>query len=432
MIWNYVDALFYSLMVGAGEAFFAAYALELGFSELQAGLVTTVPIVIAGLTQVFVSYGINKFASYKNWTLTGVLLQSLIFLILIILRDEIQSSYLIFFLIITIYWTLNLAISPGWSSWISILIPLDKVRDFFSTRNIILAVGTLSGLVFSGLTLHYLGEEIFGIGKYNFIFILCFFFRFISLLSLTRLKRVSFVKIDGFFKNIINLKNNQTDDFIIKFILFSSFIKMGVYYSASFFSPYMLKQMNLSYLHYMLILVAAYTGRAFLGRMIKKYLKQFDINKIYFYAALGISFIPILWCLSLNFYYILILEFFTGILWGSFEIAFLVTCFESIPTEKQSNYMSLYNFTHTIFIGAGCLFGALTFYYLGNEQYSYHIIFFVSGVLRLISLSIFPGREIKLTTRLPFITKIYGVRPNMGGVGKVMLPFLKKLSKNKK
>lgn len=431
MIFNYLDAFFYSLMVGAGEAYFAAYALKLGFSELQAGLITTVPIVIAGLIQVLSHYGINTVKSFKKWTLYCVFLQSMTFLLLAFGESLIHSNYLILFLIVTFYWSIGLSITPGWNSWISSLMEGENVRRFFSTRNTILAIGTLSGLILSGLTLQFSSDSIFGVDKFKFLFMVCFTFRITSFLTLTKVKDVLFVPVKNMRSNFRKMNNFDNDYFIIRFIVFSGLIKLGVYFSASFFSPYMLKQLNLSYLEYMLILASAYSGRAILGKLIKPYLENYNINRIYFWASMGIGLIPILWILSKSFYYILVLEIFTGVLWGAFEIAFFVTCFEEIKVEKQATYMSLYNLLHTVFIGIGCLSGAFLFYYLGSEINSYYIIFFISGLLRLLSLLIFPKKDISVVFTEDIIpaNRLYAVRPNMGMVGKVMWPVMKLFKK---
>jgi hypothetical protein len=51
-----LDVFFYSLMVGAGETYFAAYSLSLGHSELQAGALITLPIVFGGIAQLLSPY----------------------------------------------------------------------------------------------------------------------------------------------------------------------------------------------------------------------------------------------------------------------------------------------------------------------------------------------------------------------------------------
>lgn len=432
MTFRYLDAFFYSLMIGAGEAYFAAYSLHLGHSELQAGILVTVPIVVGGFIQMFSPFGINKVKSYKNWTVTAVFIQSLLFLGLIFFDTSIKEHYSLLFVAVTIYWSLALSSSPSWNSWISSLLKADEIRGFFSTRNVILSIGTLSGLCFTGLLLHSNTHLIWGLKSFHFIFLLCFFFRFCSFCCLLKHERVVFQKIEG-----LKLKVSRSDfllngdNFAFKFIIFSALIKVGVYFSASFFAPYMLKQLHFSYLDYMLILVSSYCGRAIFGQFIRKYLKRFDINFIYLLASIGIGFIPILWAISKSFTFIFILEIFTGLAWGAFEIAFFVTCFEEIPTHEQARFMSWYNFLHTIAIGVGCVAGLSLFRQLGPSIDSYFTIFIISSLIRLVSLFYFPRKKI-INGKMVVSTfsRSIAVRPNMGFVGRPLWQVYKKFKKD--
>ena len=425
---KYVDAFFYSLMVGAGEAFFAAYALHLGHSELKAGILATAPIVIGGLLQMLAPFGINAIQSFEKWTLTGVLFQSLIFILLIIFGQIIGQNFYLLFCIVTLYWSLALAISPSWNSWISSLLKPEEIRSFFSNRNIIISFGTLSGLCFSGLILNYLGPTLFGYDKFAIIFLFCFLFRFISFLSLLKHDKVEFIKIQGLSIKLGKLGLENESNFVFKFIVFSSLIKVGVFFSASFFSPYMLKQLKFDYIQYMLILVSSFSGRVILGQLIRKYVHKFDINLVYLISSIGICFIPIIWTFSSNFNYIFILEIFTGLLWGAFEIAFLVTCFEEIPSEQQAQFMTWYNLLHTLCIGIGCVAGISTFYFMENSIHTYYVIFVVSGILRLSSILFFPRKKIiNGKTIVSTFVKTLAVRPNMGIIGRPMWQIFNKV-----
>ncbi len=417
-----LDAFLYSLMVGAGEAFFVAYALELGYPQLKAAILVTVPIVIGGILQLLSSYGINKVKSFKKWTVVGVFLQALIFLTLIFFQEQLKTSYSLFLLIITIYWSFSLGITPSWNSWISKLLKDDEIRSFFSSRNIFLAVGTLLGLLLAGLTLHYAPDEIFGMRKFNFIFVLCFLFRFFSFLSLLKQPDVHFEKVPN--RVVSNVPEKV---FLKEFIRYSALFKLGVYFSASFFAPYMLKQLNLSYLQFTLILSNAFLGRMILTYFIKKKIHLFDINLIQLLSSIGISIIPLFWIFLRSFEQIIFLEIFTGILWGSFEVAFFIICFEEIPKNQQAQVMSRYNFLHTLAIGIGSLSGLWLFSFFEAKASTYHLIFLISAGLRLLTLFSFPRKKIYLKKVLPFISmRLLAVRPNVGSITKPMWQLFKK------
>jgi MFS family permease len=417
-------------MVGAGEAFFAAYSLHLGFSELQASVLVTVPIVIGGVVQLIAPFGINVVKSYKRWTITGVFLQAMLFWAFILFDKFTAHNFEVLFILVTIYWSLALGITPGWNTWISALLKTGEIRGFFSTRNVMMSLGTLFGLLLSGVILHFVDTEKIGFEKFYLIFGSCFLFRLVCFFALINHQSVPFKNVGGINKGKDFFFIDNIKGFPFRFIFFSCVIKIGVFFSASFFSPYMLKQLKFSYLDYALVLVSAFVGRTLLGGFLRKFIHRFDINRVQLFASIGISFIPILWTFSTSYQYIIFLEVLTGLMWGAFEISFYVTCFEEIPTEKQAQMMTWYNLLHTLCIGVGCFFGLMTFAYLGNHYDSYITIFMFSGLLRGLSLLAFPRRKIvNGEIVVSSLVRTLGVKPSLGIFSKPLWQLFKKIKK---
>ena len=416
-------------MVGAGESYFAAYSLSLGHSELQAGSLITLPIVFGGFAQLISPYIIRKIGAYKPIVLAGVLGQILCLGFLFLSTTLMKSYYGLLFLVVTVYWIMAMGIMPAWNSWISKLLKIEQIRHFFSLRNSFVGIGTLVGLMISGLMLQN-KSSFLNISTFQIIFVICFFARSLSMLFLAQHPRVEFVPPVPTNLSFSPLGEEEKDKFLHQFFIFSSVFKIGVYFAASFFTPYMLVYLKFSYLEYMAILVSSFIGRIFIGYFLRKRLARFDINLIYLLSAMGITIIPILWPILGNVEMIFILELITGMLWGVFEICFLVTVFEEIPTEKQSVYMTRYNLWHTISIGIGALLGIVCFYFFKAHAHIYFIIFGISTVLRGISIATFPRRHLtsKLSSFSDFF-RSFGVRPGMGSITRPMWQFLKNLKK---
>lgn len=426
-LYGHLDAMFYSLMVGAGEAFFAAFSLDLGFSELEASILVTAPIFIGGILQLTAPYGINLLKSYKNWTMIGVAIQAFIFLILVILRPTIASNYTILFILVSLYWSMSLGVGPSWNSWVSGFLKTNEIRPYFSERSIYSAIGTLTGLLLTGLVLQYLPKNIFGQDRYDLIFIACFIFRSISLFALSKYPRVEFKEI----KHVIEPKPPE-NFFLKKFIFYSCVFKIGVFFCASFFAPYMLKQLNFSYIEFTAILLSPFVGRVIFNRAFRKTLENFNINNVYLFSSIAISIIPLLWIELNSFIWLFMMEIITGMVWGAFEVSFNITCFEKIPTEKQSIVMAKYNFLHTICIGIGSISGLYVFSLLGPNLNTYYFMFGGSFFLRLLSLCFFPLKEIESSQiEATLISRPMAVRPNMGIITRPVWRVLKKVKRKK-
>lgn len=424
-----IDALFYSLMVGAGETYFAAFSLSLGHSELQAGALISLPIVLGGIAQLLGPYIITKVGSYKPIVLGGVFGQILCLIFLLLFGPVLQENYYLLFAIVSVYWIMAMGITPAWNSWVSKLIKPNEIRHFFALRNTFMGIGTLVGLIISGIMLQY-KLVFFSLSTFQFIFIICFTVRALSFYCLALHPKVKFVVPQKMNFSFSPLGTEKTDHFLHQFFIFSSVFKIGVFFSASFFTPYMLIHLKFSYLEYTAILVSSFLGRILVGYFLRKRLANFDINLLYLIAAVCISIVPVLWPILGNASLIIILELLTGAMWGIFEICFLITIFEEIPTEKQSVYMTRYNFWHTLSIGVGAILGLTCFYYFKDYANIYFLIFGVSTIMRALSIFAFPRKHIKTEIRVfNDFFRALGVRPGLGMIARPMWQFFKSFRK---
>lgn len=416
-------------MVGAGETYFAAYSLSLGHSELQAGALITLPIVFGGIAQLLSPFLIKTVGSYKPIVLTGVIGQIVCLSSLLILGPWFKNQYTLLFTVVAIYWIMAMGITPAWTSWVSKLIKPKDIRHFFSLRNSFGGIGTLVGLIISGVMLQY-KLVFFNFSTFQFIFIICFIARFLSFICLVVHPKVEFVKPSKMNFSFAPLGVEVKDQFLHQFFIFSSVFKIGVFFSASFFTPYMLVYLKFSYMEYTSILVSSFVGRILVGYILRKRLSNYDINFLYLIAAIGICIVPVMWLMLGSVLAIVTLELMTGVMWGIFEICFLVTIFEEIPTDKQSVYMTRYNFWHTLSIGIGAILGITCFYNFKEYANIYFLIFIVSTVLRGLTIFTFPRKHIKTDLKLFSNSfRSLGIRPGIGMVARPMWQLLKNLKK---
>ncbi len=87
-----IDALLYSLMVGAGESYLPAYALSLGLGDVAAGILTSLPLVSGAFIQLFTPKWIQKIGNPKSWIVATVIVQSLAFLPLVYFSSRVFIS----------------------------------------------------------------------------------------------------------------------------------------------------------------------------------------------------------------------------------------------------------------------------------------------------------------------------------------------------
>jgi MFS family permease len=150
-------------------------------------------------------------------------------------------------------------------------------------------------------------------------------------------------------------------------------------------------------------------------RLVRNIVNDIQAKSLFFKGSILIAIIPLLWMVSSDFKYLLILEIFTGFAWGIFEIIFLLTVFQKLTPDENSSYMMSFNFIHSLVMGLGTIAGALTLKYINFTNNQFLWIFAISAVLRLFAMLLFPDFKLKKVKIkiLPFLRPM-GARPNIG------------------
>jgi hypothetical protein len=118
------DGVAYSVMMGSGEAYLAAFVLALGFSDVMAGLMSTVPLLAGAVPQTISPHAVRILRSNKRWVVACVATQTLSFVPLIIaaLIGTIPAWAL--FAIAALHWGSGMGAGPAWNIWVGQLIPV--------------------------------------------------------------------------------------------------------------------------------------------------------------------------------------------------------------------------------------------------------------------------------------------------------------------
>ncbi len=425
LLLSIVDAFFYSLMVGAGESYFCAFSLALGHSELFVGLLATYPLLLGGIMQLITPKIFNKFNNAQHPIVMACFIQAVVFLLISQFSQFAVSEWELF-VVVSFYWFLAFIIGGMWNSWISYIVPQRMAPIFFARRNVFVYLGTFIGLLLSGIMLEKgrIGNEVLNL--YSNLFLACGIFRLISTLILSfhrvDLKKIRFINLKkkggGFsFKDFTTTENG-------KIFLFVIFFKMAVFTAAPFFTPYMLKQLNLNYNQFFILLSLAFMGKMIMMRMANTWQKYFSLEKIFFYSSVGISFMPLLWSLWDNFYYLAFLEILSGVMWGGFDLAFFLIVLTSIAPQARVKFFSFFNLLKTVAMAAGSSIGAFWLMKSHLTISDYHGLFVFSWAIRFLPLFFFP--TIKLRYQLSqIVTRLLSVRPASGSLERPIFSLVK-------
>jgi MFS family permease len=384
--WSVADGASFFVMVGAAEAYFQAFAVYLKGSVFQVGLVSTLPIAVASLL-LLVSHPLSDlFGSRKRFNVAAALLRSALFVPLALAPLLGPTRVWLLLGMVCLYFMLNYLPNPSWISWMRDLVGEKDRGAYFGRRNAIANLAGLAATILAGLFL-----QIFA-GRLLYGFLLLFNLAFLGsagstlFLSLqhdpgARGKAQERLGLPAFLRELPHSNYGR-------FVAFNFLLYFGTYLSSPFVVPYMLGELRLDWLQFMvataLTSLFKFVAMPLWGRLGDRY----GSKKILVLSAFLVSTPPFTWLLVRSFAGVCLIQAWGAFAWAGFEIAALSFAFDTMPAALVSEHTSFL----LMFRGAATLAGGLAgsallprFALAGS---SFLGSFLISGLFRL--LLVFP------------------------------------------
>lgn len=405
LLYSILDGTFFSMMVGFGESFFSAFGVFLKATNFQLGLLTALPQSIGSITQLLSNTLLKVFKSRKRLIYFFALLQGLMYIpiALVFFFGEFKVFHLIVF--ICLYWILGMMIGPAWNSWMGDLVPEKQRGFYFGKRNRIggfasfvslLAAGYILQRFSDGTTTQYIGFAI--------IFALALISRIISFIYLTKKYEPRFqITPKAEFSFIDFLRQARFNNYGL-LVLYLSFMNYAVYLSAPFFTAYMLYDLKLSYMSFTIVTAAAlivkFLSMPIWGRASDKY----GTRKILSLTGFLMPLVPLLWLIHHEVWYLILIQIYSGFVWGGFEISSSNFIFDATIAPQRATCIAYYNVLNGIFIFIGAIFGSLIVRYNHLFWSKYLFVFLISGLLRyMVSFVFIPKlKEVRPVEHIPY------------------------------
>ena len=385
------DCFLYNIMVGAGETFLPAFALAMGTSEVTAGLIASIPFLAGSTLQLATPRMIEKFNSYRRWVVLLAVLQAICFMPLVALAIRGgRVSDLVLFAIVTIYWACSLAASPAWNAWMSTVVPTTLRPRYFASRSHMGQLGLLVGLICGGGILHLAKQKGFEHEAFAGLFLLSAGFRLGSAFCLRKqsedrshLKSHRRLSLWECVQTLRSGAESQT----IRFLLC---VTVAVQFASPFFTPFMLKKLELSYGAYMVMVAGSFLAKIFTFRTLSRAARNMDPYQLIRIGLIGAGLAPALWLVSDDFGYLLFTQVVGGACWALYDLGVMLVLFGAIRDEIRTSILSFYNFASALMIFIGSGLGGKVLSYFGESTQTYYALFAATTCLRLMCFFVFP------------------------------------------
>jgi MFS family permease len=391
--------IFVVLTVGSAgtTAFLTGYALFLGASDFDIGIMASLPFALQFLQ--FISAAlIHRIGARKIFVFITVLLTRSVFFVLVILPflTFFSTAQKIIILNSVLIFANSNAVLAGnaWNSWVAELFP-EKIRGtYFGYRTGIFSIITVFANLLGGVLLDYYidhNQKAIGFSSIMLIASICG-----TLSALTFLKHPerTISKTEDF--NIIKrIKEPLKDLYFRKIIIFFFLWNLSVGLSAPFFGVHMIRNLNMTFsqmsLQQIILASIAFLSAKIWGNLIDR----FGSKSVLLTNAAFICLIPIVWLFATKDFLlpVFIDPIISGICWTGFNLAAFTFPLDASKKENRSFYLAMFG----IFIGLGYLSSSLIggaiaqflsdwkFNGFGYTFINFHILFILSFLFRFIS-----------------------------------------------
>lgn len=383
-----------ALTLGLAEAYFVAFALAAGLSQVEAGLIATVPVLAGALMHAITPWGVRYAKSLRRWVSIFAALQALSLFALACCALTGTASAPLVYLLVSLYWGAGFCTAPPWQTWVPTLIPRMISTHFWTSRNrtvqALLGVGLLGGLI-----LEWGRQTEHVLLAFAVVFSLAGAARAASAWFLTRHSEpkpelAAATEPPSFGVLRRDLLRDQSVRTLLVYMLA---VVLATNVSAAFITPYMLNELHFSYTQLMCAFAVTFAAKVLalpgVGRLAKRYGPGVPL----WLGAIGIIPTATLFLVSDSFWWILCLQFAVGMAWACWETATFLLVFDVVPSERRTSVMTVYNIVQSTAVVSGSLIGAAILGNMDVGRQGYAMVFVATGTMRLMTLFLLAGIE---------------------------------------
>jgi MFS family permease len=380
------DGVAFSVMVGLGETYIAAFVLAAGHGEVAAGLIATLPVLAGAVVQLVTPFAVRRLHSYRRWVVLCASLQGLALAPLAIgaAHGRIELKWVAAATVA--YWTFGMATSPAWNAWVTTLVPAEIRKQFFARRARLCHAALFAGLLVGGLSLQWGKDRGSELALYAMLFSGALLARLVSASFLARQSEQAGLVGEhraqasgGLFEAIRSAGSGRMLAYLITMTAF-------VHVAAPYFTPYWLGPLQLSYAQFMMLIATALLARIAILPYFAALAERRGTRVLLVLGGFGIVPLPVLWLVSDHFAYLVALQAVSGLAWAALEFATMLSFFEGIADRDRARVLSAFNLANASAVATGSLVGSQIFSSMDRTHEAYAMLFVVSVAGRLAAL----------------------------------------------
>jgi len=420
------DGAAFAVMDGLTASFLTPFAVALNASVNLIAALTYVPQLIGAFIQLFTAKIVELLKDRRKILVVSSFMHAILWIPLLLIPYATPSQKYLLVVYVSLQAIFVQLMQPIGNSLIGDIVPKYERGRFFGLRNRVVGAASFIAALAAGLILNYFSPKNPFLG-FTILFVIAFIARVLSGVFKGMMHNpmpdLAHEEKFSLFDFVKRMDKTNYGHFVIYVVLF----KFATYIASPFFAVFMLKDLGFTYLQFTIIIVAELTASFIAMGVLGKIIDERGTKFVLYISGMLTPIIPFLWLFSSNFYYLIIVEIFSGLSWAGFNLSSSNFIFDAVKPENRVRCIAYYKFFEGMAIFAGALFGGFLISILPAWIFisSIPFVFLISGVLRLVtSLLLLPtlkeARLIELGIGHSFFKKYLTIRPSEGLVFEVI------------
>ncbi|QDU83401.1 Major Facilitator Superfamily protein [Planctomycetes bacterium Pla163] len=316
----------FAIMVGLGETYIIADAVRLGASTLMLGLLVSLPLFVGSLGPFLCLRLLARVTKRRRRIVVAAnVLQALNLVALAAVELAGAGTPTLLLAAYALHQLLGQAAGTAWTSWFGDLIPAEVRGSYVARRNRVVYGAIGVGILVGGLLLQWLepadsiASGTGGIG-FALLFALAGIARGISALLSARTPEPPFAGMST-GPRVRRFLFTERGTRARRLILLVFAIQFTVYLSSPFYTPFMLEDLQLSYVEFTVASLMVMGVKVGILPSIGRAIDQFGPRSTFCMTLILLALVPLPWVFATGFWVIFAAQCFSGLAWGGYEVS---------------------------------------------------------------------------------------------------------------
>jgi len=372
------------MMLNVVDSYLTPFGLFLGASTQAIGFLTSVPHLVASLSQLCAVRAVRRAGGRLRFIIGMAGVQAALLLPVAALPFvSWPHRVAVLILLVVAFRALGNIIGSAWGSLMSDYLSPEQRGRYFGWRSQVVGCAGIVGVALAGIWLFFI-KRFSGATAFALLFLAAALLRFISTGFLAKMEDLPLHEAPEadftFWQFIRSVRRSN----FVRFVFYVAGVTFSTYVAAPYFSVYMLQDLHFNYLQYMSVVIAGVVAGLVSFPIWGRHADVVGNARILKTTGLLVPMIPIFWLFSKNVYYLIAVELCSGFAWAGFNLCATNFIYDAVTPQKRVRCIGYFSLIQgmAICIG-GVLGGCLATRLPAVNGSALLTLMLLSGLLRL-------------------------------------------------